>query len=220
MTLVFVFFHCDGERGFKNGQTFEFRVVLRKLYLVHILDKLNCSQDYTLLFVAFDLEETQPACPLQGNCSCSGGLCGSGHFVQNFSTYLNSSGEGFQGALILETILNHNTTPNSQDIPQSLQTVLPTVYNKVAKNNFKGDFLAVIGRLANDEGLTKGITNAFKQDGKYCIAPEMIPGLSTLTLKRSLMAVKPWDCGVIKIQEIENFSSICSLEIMCSLCQH
>ena len=119
--------------------------------------------------MAFDLEETQPACPLQGNCSCSGGLCGSGHFVQNFSTFLSSSGVGFQGALILETILNHNTTPNSQDIPQSLQTVLPAVHDKVAKNNFTGDFLAVIGRLANDEGLIKGITNAFKQDGKYSV---------------------------------------------------
>ena len=189
-----MFFHRDGERGFarvseyhcKNGQTFEFRVVLRKLYLVHISDKLNCSQDYTLLFVAFDLEEYQPSCPMQRNCSCSGILCGSGHFVQNFSTYLSSSGVGFQGALILETILNHNTTPNSQDIPQSLQTYLPAVYNKVAQNNFSGDFLAVIGRLANDEGLIKGITNAFTQDGKYCTAPEVISGLSTLTtLKRS-----------------------------------
>ena len=119
--------------------------------------------------MAFDLEEFQPLCPLQGNCSCLGGLCGSGHFVQNFSTFLNSSGVGFQGALILETILNHNTTPNSQDIPPGLQRVLPTVYNEVAKNNFTGDFLAVIGRLANDEGLIKGITNAFKQDGKYSV---------------------------------------------------
>ena len=159
--------------------------MVRKLYLVHILDKLSCSQDYFLLFVAFDLEEDQPSCPLQRNCSCSGVLCGSGHFVRKFSTYLNSSGVGFQGALILETTLNHNTTPNSQGIPQSLQTYLPAVYNKVVQNNFSGDFLAVIGRLANDEGLIKGITNAFKQDGKYCTAPEMIPSLTTVTLKRS-----------------------------------
>ena len=119
--------------------------------------------------MAFDLEEDQPACPLQGNCSCSGSSCGSGHFVQNFSTFLNSSGVGFQGALILETILNHNTTPNSQDMPQSIKKVLPSVYNEISANNFRGDFLAVIGRLANDEGLIKGITNAFKEDGKYSL---------------------------------------------------
>ena len=104
-----------------------------------------------------------------GKCSCSGIRCGSGHFVQNFSTFLNSSGVGFHGALILETILNHNTTPNSQNLPQSLQLFLPAVYNEVSKNNFSGDFLAVIGRLANDEGLIKGITNAFKKDGKYSL---------------------------------------------------
>ena len=70
---------------------------------------------------------------------------------------------------MLETILNHNTTPNSQDMPRSLKKVLPSVYNEISANNFSGDFLAVIGRLANDEGLIKGITNAFKADGKYSL---------------------------------------------------
>ena len=90
----------------------------------YIADKLNCTSDYSIWFAAFDLEEYQPSCSAV-NCPCTGGLCGSGYFVQNFSRYLNSTGANFQGAFILETILNHNTTPHSQDLPSSIQSAFP-----------------------------------------------------------------------------------------------
>ena len=76
----------------------------------YIADKVNCTSDYSIWFAAFDLEENQPSCSAQVNCPCAGILCGSSYFVQNFSRYLNSTGANFQGAFILETILNHNTT--------------------------------------------------------------------------------------------------------------
>ena len=130
---------------------------MKTLILYVFLDKVNCSRNYTLLFVAFDLEES--------------GLRGSGYFVQNFTRYLNSSGAGFQGAFILETILNHNTTPNSQELPPGLKQIFPQLYKYVSVDNeFKGDFLAVIGRLVtSDNELMNGITNAFKNDGKLLL---------------------------------------------------
>ena len=130
------------------------------------LDKMKCSQDYTLLFVAFDLEEYQPSCSGRANCSCQGIMCGSGYFVQNLTRYLNSTGIEFQGAIVLETILNHNTTPNSQDLPSAMQQVFPTLYQKISTNQFKGDFLTVIGRLHDDKKLIYTITDAFQHDGK------------------------------------------------------
>ena len=131
----------------------------------YIADKVNCTSDYSIWFAAFDLEENQPSCSAQVNCPCAGILCGSDYFVQNFSRYLNSTGANFQGAFNLETILNHNTTPNSQKLPANIQSVFPLLYQQISNNSFRGDFLAVIGR-PNDVELTSSLTSAFKGNGK------------------------------------------------------
>ena len=130
----------------------------------YIADKVNCTSDYSVWFAAFDLEENQPSCSAI-NCPCTGGLCGSGYFVQNLSRYLNSTGANFQGAFILETILNHNTTPHSQYLPSSIQSAFPQLYETISNNSFRGDFLAVIGR-PNDVELISSLTSAFEGNGK------------------------------------------------------
>ena len=130
---------------------------------------MNCSRDHTLLFVAFDLEETQPtynvSCSGSGNCSCPAGLCGSEYFVQNLTEYLNNTGSGFQGAVILDTVLNYDDTPNSQMLPTGFNLGFPEEYQQVSQNQFRGDFLVVIGRAQDDVQLVSGISNAFKKDG-------------------------------------------------------
>ena len=130
----------------------------------YIAAKVNCTSDYSIWFAAFDLEENQPSCSAI-NCPCTGGLCGSGYFVQNLSRYLNSTGANFQGAFILETILNHNTTPHSQYLPSSIQSAFPQLYETISNNSFRGDFLAVIGR-PNDVELISSLTSAFEGNGK------------------------------------------------------
>ena len=102
--------------------------------------------------MAFDLEES--------------GLFGSDLFVQNLTQSLNSTGAGFQGAFVLETILNYNNTPNSQMFPPVFQNFFPQAYQQISTNKFRGDFLAVIGRSYDDAKLISGISNAFKKDGK------------------------------------------------------
>jgi len=155
--------------------------LLQALKLITIPDKRNCSRDHTLLFVAFDLEERQPtfnvSCSVSGNCSCPAGLCGSGNFVQNLTEYLNSTGASFQGAIILDTVLNYNDTPNSQRLPAGFDVAFAQQYQQVSQNQFRGDFLVVIGRAQDDTQLVSGITNFFIKDETFkSIAVSLISG--------------------------------------------
>ena len=118
--------------------------------------------------MAFDLQEDQPG--RSGKHSCPGALCGSGYFVLNLTQYLNNTGTGFQGAVILETVLNYNETTNSQKLPARFEVGFPKQYQQVSQNQFRGDFLAVIGRAPEDAQLISGITNAFKKNGKFKFA--------------------------------------------------
>ena len=119
--------------------------------------------------MAFDLEEMQPtsnvSCSGSRNCSCPAGLCGSGYFVQNLTEHLNNTGSSFQGAIILDTVLNYNDTSNSQMLPAGFNLVFSQEYQQVSQNQFRGDFLTVIGRAQDDEHLVSGITNFFEKDG-------------------------------------------------------
>lgn len=119
------------------------------------------------MFVAFDLQELQRElkCRRSGNCSCPGALCGSSYYVQNLTEYLKGTGSGFQGAIILETVLNYNDTAKSQIMPRGFRYSFQTQYHQMSKNQFRGDFLAVIGRLQDDAQLVSGITSAFKKNG-------------------------------------------------------
>ena len=121
--------------------------------------------------MAFDLEENQStsnvSCSGSGNCSCPGGLCGSGYFVQNLTEYLNNTGSSFQGAIILDTVLNYNDTPNSQMVPVGFNVGFPQQYQQLLQNQFRGYFLSVIGRTQDDAHLVSGITNFFEKDGEF-----------------------------------------------------
>ncbi|KAL9979306.1 hypothetical protein ACROYT_G016952 [Oculina patagonica] len=154
--------------------------LLQALKLLTSRGKRSCSRDHTLLFVAFDLHERQPSCPGSVNCSCTpgSGLCGSNFFVQNLTQYLNRTEASFQGAIILETVLNYNSTPNSQILPAGFDQGWPQQYQEISQNQFRGDFLAVIGRAQDDGQLISAITNAFKEDDafKSFAVPMAIPG--------------------------------------------
>ena len=131
---------------------------------------MDCSRDHTLLFVAFDLEERQPtsnvSCSRSGNCSCPGGRCGSSFFVKNLTQHLKSTGASFQGAFILESVLNYNNTNHSQIFPGELKQYLTQAYTEISQNMFRGDFLALIGRAVDDRKLLSAVSKAFKKNGK------------------------------------------------------
>ena len=141
------------------------------LFCYFFSDKLNCSRAYTILFVAFDLEENQQdnaQCEKCSDCcsACPGITCGSYGFVQNFTRYLNSTGASFQGAFILDTVMNYNNTPNSQKLPDSFNENFPEISQSMKMNKNRGNFLAVIGRSSNDGQLIRNISMAFDTDGE------------------------------------------------------
>ncbi|XP_078366709.1 uncharacterized protein LOC144650824 isoform X1 [Oculina patagonica] len=152
---------------FDNGSGMT--ALLQALKIYTSPDKQSCSRDYTVMFVAFDLEEVQLSSNCSGSCPCRPGrpLCGSGYFVQNLTQYLNNTGAGFQGAVILDVVLNYNTTPNSQMLPPGFQQGFPQQHQEISKNQFRGDFLTLIGRAQEDAQLTRGIANAFKEDDAF-----------------------------------------------------
>ena len=65
------------------------------------------------------------------------GVCGSSHFVKNFTAFLNDTGNQLQVAVVMDTTMNYNTTPNSQKFPAGVQRGLPALYKFVKENNFR-----------------------------------------------------------------------------------
>ncbi len=60
----------------------------------------------TILFVAFDFEE-DTVCDIR---------CGSNRYVKNITRYLNKTGGTIGGAIILETMLNYNSSSGKGSI--------------------------------------------------------------------------------------------------------
>lgn len=59
--------------------------------------------------------------------------------------------------------MNYNTTPHSQDLPTGTDRFLPQEYGLINKTQFRGDWLAIIGRKFNDTVLTRNFVANFKQ---------------------------------------------------------
>ena len=131
------------------------------------IGKARCAVNNTILFVAFDFEERTR------KCTVSPYLCGSNRFVNNITSYLNSSGGTISGAIILETMLNHNSSSGSQDLPDGFEQLFRDVYNEVKKNSMRGSFLAVAGRKESDKKLLSLIGKHFLKDSNY--RAELIP---------------------------------------------
>ncbi|XP_070563446.1 uncharacterized protein YfbL-like isoform X2 [Ptychodera flava] len=129
-----------------------------------------CRFTNTVVFVAFDLEETQPV---------GHGLIGSDHFVQDWLApfLVNDNGQNstFQGAVVLETLMNFNATDNSQVFPPGMDLAFPELYSKIEARNFPGDFVTVVGRAEDDATLMSGFTNQWKTLGHGEYFNESVP---------------------------------------------
>ena len=121
-------------------------------------DFKSCSRSFSILFVAFDFEEWEDCnnTVLYPKCACSKIDCGSRAFVRNLTNFYNgslSSNGNLQGAIIMDTVLNYNDTPNSQVLPLSTSQLLPEVFNQIKADEFRGNFLSVVGRQVDDRAL-------------------------------------------------------------------
>lgn len=102
----------------------------------------GCQRKNSIILVAFDAEEM--------------GLQGSEAFVNDFLLpsvleKYNISSDTFHGAYIMDTIMNYDNEGDSQSLPQGLEHLLPNEVEFIKSNNFRGNFLAAIGRETDRE---------------------------------------------------------------------
>lgn len=133
---------------------------------------------HSLRFIGFDAEEL--------------GLIGSQRYVQNaIRPY-----EDIQGVLNFEMIGYYSEEPNSQQLPTGFELLFPEAAQQVADNEFRGDFLTVVGNTASNP-LTTAFVDASTQyvpDLKLVVTE--VPGTGTIApdLRRSDHA-RFWDAG-------------------------
>nr|XP_006811326.1 PREDICTED: probable leucine aminopeptidase MCYG_03459-like [Saccoglossus kowalevskii] len=113
------------------------------LETARILRKEMCKPKHTIIFVAFDFGEKDQL--------------GSFNFVHNWLPTFLSNSDGtnstFMGAIIMDCVMNYNNTENSQHFPLTFSLAFPELYFALQSENFKGNFLAVVGREHDDSPL-------------------------------------------------------------------
>ena len=90
--------------------------------LARALSHGKCVPVYSVILVAFDLEET----------ASQGSLV----WVQDWllPQLLRPTGASFQGAIILDSILHFNDTFSSQNIPAGWKKLVPDAVDEIKKN--------------------------------------------------------------------------------------
>ena len=138
--------------------TLHLRITSFFFFHFSVVDFSKCARSFSILFVAFDFEEWEDCSnkTLNPRCACGQIDCGSRAFVANFSRFYNGSLHSngkLQGAIIMDTMMNYNNTPNTQVLPVSVDKVFPEIFNQIKEDNFRGNFLSVAGRLVDDAAL-------------------------------------------------------------------
>ena len=117
------------------------------------LAEAGCSLRYSVIFVAFDKEEV--------------GSQGSHEFVRSYLVPEFFQGDvwpEFQGAFILDTIMNFNETENTQLLPEQWRSKIPDeTYQQVKQDQFRGDFISLVSRSQPEKELTALIENQWNQ---------------------------------------------------------
>ncbi|XP_071175930.1 uncharacterized protein YfbL-like [Mytilus edulis] len=138
-------------------------------------NKNGVKRKNTMIFVAFDLEE-YGSCVGTSDCKLPNVPLGSRHLLQEWLppwlilNYGNALPSVIQGVIILDTMMNYNTTARSQTIPPQIedafQTAFPEAYASVASDNFQGDFLNLIYRKpTNDTYLAAEFLSSWRELG-------------------------------------------------------
>ncbi|XP_037773789.1 uncharacterized protein LOC119569891 [Penaeus monodon] len=122
---------------FNNGAGIAALLETARLFTHNIKWSGSFKQNYTTIFVAFDLNtkehDNEP------------GKSGGWYFVNEWLwDYLESSDANFGGAFVVDSIMNVNQEPNSQDTSEDFRRMFPETYNSMAKNSNKGNFIGVV----------------------------------------------------------------------------
>ncbi|MFK7922579.1 MAG: M28 family peptidase [Bacteroidia bacterium] len=134
----------------------------------------------SIRYLAFDLEED--------------GLLGSFAYVNNGGL---PAGDNVLGVLNLEMIGYYDTAPNTQTFPAGFNLLFPAVYNAVAADSFRGNFITNIANQASNT-LMNAFENAANQYvPNLKVVSAAVPGNGQIApdLRRSDHAIF-WDAGI------------------------
>jgi len=53
----------------------------------------------------------------------------------------------------MDTVMNYNSTPNTQILPFSINQAFPEIYRQIKEDKFRGNFLSMAGREVDDAAL-------------------------------------------------------------------
>ena len=88
---------------------------------------------------------------------CKVGSQGSHEFVRSYLVPEFFSGEElpqFQGAFVLDTIMNYNDTAGAQLLPALWRTKIPAeTFARVEEDGFRGDFISLVSRSVPEKEL-------------------------------------------------------------------
>jgi len=124
------------------------------LELARALYHGECENKYSVIIVAFDLEEF--------------GSQGSLVFVQDFLIPRVMEAGGyphFTGAIIMDSLLHYNTSKDSQDMEPEWGEQVPEATKSILDNRMTGDFLAAFTRATpGDQFLTETFTRSWEEN--------------------------------------------------------
>ena len=140
--IIVVGAHWD-TTGFTDGFNDNGSGLAAMLEVARALVESDCRLKYSVIFVAFDKEEV--------------GSQGSHEFVRGYLVKEFMKGDiwpEFQGAFILDTVMNFNESENSQLLPDEWREKIPEeTYQQVMEDKFRGDFMSLISRTEPEREL-------------------------------------------------------------------
>lgn len=146
--IIVVGAHWD-TTGFTDGYNDNGSGLAAMLEVARALVESGCRLKYSVIFVAFDKEEV--------------GSQGSHEFVRGYLVKEFFSGDHwpeFQGAFILDTVMNFNQSENSQLLPEEWRAKIPEeTFQAVMEDKFKGDFISLISRTEPEREMARLIEN-------------------------------------------------------------
>ena len=134
------------------------------IFIIIYFSDVKCEQNGTIVFVAFDQAQT---------CTCHNFTCcyqGSQAFIKQFTDELGLNKGQIEGAVILDSIMNFDRTPNIQNLTvldQITDLSIRNVIKQIQRDGNRGDFLMAIGRQDGDNELLKNLTKYYNKGPNY-----------------------------------------------------
>ena len=157
--IIVVGAHWD-TTGFTDGFNDNGSGLAAMLEIARALVQSSCRLMSTVIFVAFDKEEV--------------GSQGSHEFVRSYLVPEFFQGDvwpEFQGAFILDTIMNFNETVNSQSLPDLWKTKIPSqTFDNVKDDDFRGNFISLVSRSEPEREIAEKLEKhwmSLSQDNEF-----------------------------------------------------